>query len=60
MSSSDAGIQKLIAAESAAQSVIQAARQEKATKIKQAQQEAEKEVAQYKACLLYTSDAADE
>lgn len=49
MSSSDAGIQKLIAAESAAQAVIQAARQEKATKIKQAQQEAEKEVAQYKA-----------
>lgn len=48
MSSNDAGIQKLIAAESAAQAVIQAARQEKATKIKQAQQEAEKEVAQYK------------
>lgn len=49
MSSSDAGIQRLIAAESASQAVIQAARQEKATKIKQAQQEAEREVAQYKA-----------
>ena len=38
-----------MAAEQAAQAVIQAARQEKATKIKQAQQEAEKDVAVYKA-----------
>lgn len=42
------GIQKLLAAEQAAQSIIQAARTEKSNKIKQAQQEAEKEVAQYK------------
>lgn len=42
------GIQKLLAAEQAAQNIIQAARTEKSTKIKQAQQEAEKEVAQYK------------
>lgn len=49
MSSNDAGIKRLMAAEQAAQAVIQAARQEKATKIKQAQQEAEKDVAVYKA-----------
>jgi V-type H+-transporting ATPase subunit G len=42
------GIQKLLAAEQAAQAVIQAARQEKINKIKQAQQEAEKEVQEYK------------
>lgn len=42
------GIQKLLAAEQAAQNIIQAARTEKSNKIKQAQQEAEKEVAQYK------------
>ena len=42
------GIQKLLQAEQSAQSIIQAARQEKSTKIKQAQQEAEKEVSSYK------------
>ena len=43
------GIQKLLQAEQAAQAVIQKARMEKSEKIKKAQQEAEKEVAEYKA-----------
>jgi V-type H+-transporting ATPase subunit G len=42
------GIQKLLQAEQSAQSIIQAARQEKTNKIKQAQKEAEKEVESYK------------
>jgi V-type H+-transporting ATPase subunit G len=42
------GIQKLLQAEQAAQGVIQSARLEKSKKIKQAQHEAEKEVAAYK------------
>jgi V-type H+-transporting ATPase subunit G len=43
------GIKMLIDAEQAAQSVVQAARQEKANKIKQAQREAEKDIGEYKA-----------
>lgn len=42
------GIQKLLQAEQAAQAVIQKARMEKSAKIKKAQQEAEKEVGEYK------------
>jgi V-type H+-transporting ATPase subunit G len=49
MANSEDGIQRLLAAEQAAQTVIQAARTAKSKKIKQAQQEAEKEIAQYKA-----------
>jgi V-type H+-transporting ATPase subunit G len=49
MINNDEGINKLIAAEQAGQQVIQIARQHKATKIKQAQQEAAKEIEQYKA-----------
>lgn len=43
------GIQKLLAAESEAQRIVKAARDEKLAKIKQAQSEAEREVAAYKA-----------
>jgi V-type H+-transporting ATPase subunit G len=42
------GIKKLLAAEQAAQSIIQEARTKKSEKIKQAQQEATSEVQQYK------------
>lgn len=43
------GIQKLLAAEAEAQQIVKAARDEKLAKIKQAQSEAEREVASYKA-----------
>mmetsp|Transcript_46460 Transcript_46460/g.88707 ORF Transcript_46460/g.88707 Transcript_46460/m.88707 type:complete len:112 (-) Transcript_46460:355-690(-) len=51
MANSQDGIQALLAAEQEAQAIVTAARAEKATKLKQAREEAEREITAYKADL---------
>ncbi|XP_061374245.1 V-type proton ATPase subunit G-like [Gastrolobium bilobum] len=52
-SRSQGGIQQLLAAEQEAQRIVNAAKNEKLARLKQAKEEAEKEIAEYRAQLEY-------